>query len=275
MRNIRLILEYDGTRFFGWQRQADVRTVQGEVEAAVERLFQVATAVAGAGRTDRGVHALGYVCNFKVDTALDTDRIHSALLFHLPDDVVVTRVDEVPMAFHSRFDATARRYMYRFTTAPTAIMRHVYQPSRYPLDVGAMNRAATALVGEHDFTSFTPAINDISPLCVVSRADVRRDGPLVTITVEANRFLHNMVRIMAGTLLEIGRGRFGPERMGVVLRKRDRTEAGPTAPPRGLVLVGVRYPDTPGEQGLECPAAAPPAAGAPPAADGAPPPEVR
>jgi len=246
MRNIRLLIEYDGTRFFGWQRQNDTRTVQGEVEAAAERTFQVATPVIGAGRTDRGVHALGYVCNFRVDTGLTTDRIHSALQFHLPEDIVVKEVVEAPLDFHSRFDAIARRYVYRFTTEPTAVMRHVFQPSRYRLDVAAMNRAAGVLVGEHDFTSFTPAVNDVSPVCTVAHARVDREGPLVTITVEANRFLHNMVRIIAGTLLEIGRGRFEPERMSAILGKRDRTAAGPTAPPRGLVLVEVRYPDSPG-----------------------------
>lgn len=243
MRNIRLLIEYDGTNFHGWQRQTDLRTVQGEVEQAAERVFGRRCDVVGAGRTDRGVHALGYVCNFKVTTDLAPPRVRSALQFYLPDDIVVKRAEDAPEDFHSRFDALLRRYAYHLTSEPTAIMRHFHQPVRYRLDLDAMDRAARALRGTHDFTSFTPATNEANPVCNVTMTAVRGAGELTTVTLEADRFLHNMVRIVTGTLIDVGRGRIGPEQMGIILGKKDRTAAGPTAPARGLTLLEVRYAD--------------------------------
>lgn len=242
MRNIRLLLEYDGTDFHGWQRQADARSVQGELEAAIERIFRQHCDVTGAGRTDTGVHALGYVCNFHVDTDMPVRRMLPALRAHLPDDVAVKRVEEAPAGFHARFDALSRRYAYHIATEPTALWRRYRLQTRVDLDAAAMDRAAGALCGEHDFSSFTPAQNLANPVCHVMAAGVACDGALVTVEVEANRFLHHMVRVITGTLMEVGRGHLPPEQIPVILGKKDRTAAGPTAPPTGLVLVAVRYP---------------------------------
>jgi tRNA pseudouridine38-40 synthase len=243
VRNIRLVLEFDGTTFHGWQRQSAARTVQGVVEDAIARVFGARADVQGAGRTDAGVHATGYVCNFHVATEMPARRIRAALAAHLPADVVILDAEDAPAAFHARFGAIARRYAYRVSTAPTALQRHAVLVTPHALDAAAMASGAAHLVGEHDFTSFTPALNAADSVCRVAEAGVRREGSLVEITVEANRFLHHMVRVIAGTLVEVGRGRMGSERVGEILRKRDRRAAGPTAPPCGLTFIGVRYPE--------------------------------
>jgi tRNA pseudouridine38-40 synthase len=248
MRNIRLLLEYDGTGFHGWQRQKDVRSVQGEVEAAIERIFHQACDVFGAGRTDTGVHAIGYVCNFHVDTEMPARRMLPALQAHLPGDVAVKRVEDAPAAFHARFDALSRRYAYHVATEPTALWRHCRLQTRFCLDAAAMDRAARHLRGEHDFTSFTPATNDANPVCNVMEVGVGGGEGLVKVEIEANRFLHHMVRVITGTLMEVGRGQLSPEQIPVILGKKDRTAAGPTAPPTGLVLVAVRYPGDDGNE---------------------------
>jgi len=246
VRNIRLLLEFDGTDFHGWQRQPEARTVQGVVEDAVERIFGERADVQGAGRTDAGVHAAAYVCNFRVATALPPQRIAAALGAHLPPDVAVLGAEDAPDEFDARFDARARRYAYRISTVPAALDRRSVLVVPHALDPDAMGAGASHLVGEHDFTSFTPALNAAHPVCRVAEAAVRAEGPRLEIVIEANRFLHHMVRVIAGTLLEVGRGRIGPERVEEILRKRDRRAAGPTAPACGLTFVGERY-DAPGE----------------------------
>jgi len=241
VRNIRLELEYDGTDFRGWQRQPAARTVQGTLEDAVAIVLRHPVSVWGCARTDAGVHAMGYVANFHTELDVTTDRLVSALNGCLPDDVAVTAAREAPEDFHARFSARARRYSYRIATAPTAVWRHFTTPSRHELDADAMTAAARHLPGEHDFTSFTALANEANPVCVVSDAVVAREPAMITITVESNRFLYHMVRVIAGTLMEVGRGRIEPERVPEILGKRDRRAAGPTAPASGLMLVVVRY----------------------------------
>ncbi len=243
MRNLRLVVEFEGTRFHGWQRQPDVPTVQGALEDAIERVFGVRADVTGAGRTDRGVHARDYVCNVHLDTSMPARRVPLALGAHLSDDVVVVRADDAPEAFHARHDALSRRYVYTLSLRRTALWRRTRLWVRGPLDLEAMRRSAGALVGEHDFTSFTPAANEAWPVCRLTTCEVvAPDADTVEVRVEANRFLHNMVRIIAGTLVEVGRGRLAPERVADILRTRDRRAAGPTLPPMGLMFAGVTYP---------------------------------
>jgi tRNA pseudouridine38-40 synthase len=242
VRNIRLQIEYDGTDFHGWQRQSEVRTVQGVLEEAVRRVFGTHCDVIGAGRTDTGVHAADYPCNFAVDTRLPVARIAAALTAHLPADVVIHSAADAP-GFHARFDARSRRYAYHMSTRPTALWRRVYHTPRFVLDAAAMAAAAGHFVGRHDFTSFTPSGNDADPVCEVVHAAVEHDAPFINFTVEADRFLHHMVRVLTGTLIDVGRGRTDPEQIGAIMRKRDRRAAGPTAPAHGLALVAVRYPD--------------------------------
>jgi tRNA pseudouridine38-40 synthase len=246
MRNIKLILEYDGTDFHGWQRQRATRTVQGTVEYAIGRVFARASGVVGAGRTDTGVHALAYPCNFHVETQLSPERIRAALDAHLPDDVVVKEAADVHADFHARFDALSRRYAYTIGTETTALWRRTRHVPHFRLEPERMAEAAALLVGEHDFTSFTPAVNAAEPVCHVLEASVAADGTTVTVTVEADRFLHHMVRVVVGTLIDVGRGHTAPEHVATILCRKDRREAGATAPPHGLALVGVRYPEPPG-----------------------------
>lgn len=241
VRNLRLLLEYDGTEFCGWQKQPGERTVQGTLEEAVSTVVRRPTIVWGCARTDAGVHALGYVAHFHTESDASVERLTAALNGVLPEDVVVRGVDEAAMGFHARFDAVARRYQYRIATEPTAVWRRFAYRSRHRLDLEAMAAGAAPLVGEHDFTGFTAVTNDAQPVCRVLGAAVTAEGPFILIAVEANRFLYHMVRVIAGTLMEVGRGRMQPEQVGVALRTKDRRAAGPTAPAHGLTLLSVRY----------------------------------
>jgi tRNA pseudouridine38-40 synthase len=231
MRNILLNLEYDGTAFHGWQRQPGERTVQGTLEDAVYGVFGQRTDVVGAGRTDTGVHAVDYPCNFHVETGLSTERIAAALGAHLPDDVVVKDAEDVHEQFHARFDALSRRYAYRISTRPTALWRHVYHTPRFAIDPALMGAAAEHLVGEHDFTSFTPTANEADPICRVIDVAVTEESPLVTFAIEADRFLHHMVRVMVGTLIEVGSGADRPP-----ARTGPRGSSLPPGPARRVVL---------------------------------------
>jgi len=244
MRNIKLLIEYDGTDFFGWQKQKDVRTVQGVVEDALGEIFQRPLPVCAAGRTDAGVHAWGQVGNFKVETALPADRIGRAIAANLPEDVRIREAEEVGEDFHARFSALRRRYIYYVRTEPTAVWRRFFHVTPYALDVGRMKDAARSLLGEHDFASFTPTKSrDVPTRCLLSELNVQKQGPVISFTLEADHFLHPMVRVIVGTLIEVGRGRIPPEQIEAVLGKKDRNAAGPTLPARGLFLLEVEYPE--------------------------------
>lgn len=241
MRNLRLDLEYDGTEFSGWQRQPGMRTVQGELESALATILRHPAPVWGCARTDAGVHALGYVANFHTEGDLTTERVVSALNGCLPPDIAVHAAADAPEDFHARFSARARRYQYRIATRPTAVGRRFAYRTHYALDPRTMAAGASRLLGEHDFTSFTAIANQAQPICRVAEITVAAEEPHILITVEADRFLYHMVRVIAGTLMEVGRGRIAPERLEDVLRKKDRREAGPTAAALGLTLLAVRY----------------------------------
>ena len=246
MMNIKLILEYDGSDFHGWQIQPEVRTVQGVLEGVASELFGEPVSVNGCCRTDAGVHAWGFVGNFRVDTTLDARQIRGALSARLPADIVVKSVAEVPSDFHARHDCIARRYLYRLTSEPTAVLRQLVAYTKYQLDVEQMARGAARLVGRNDFTSFAPAAlsEGVSTVCDVLEAAVSRDGEVFSFDIKADRFLHHMVRNIVGTLIEVGRGRLRPEQIDEILCKKDRRAAGPTAPACGLSLMEAYYPET-------------------------------
>lgn len=248
MRNIRLLLEYDGTEFQGWQRQPGARTVQGTLETAIQIVCRHPAAVLGCARTDAGVHALGYVANFLTESDMPASRVSLALNGCLPEDVAVLGAEDAPPEFHARHSARSRRYVYRITEAPTAVWRRFAFHSHHDLDVDRMAAGGAHLVGEHDFTSFTPVVNEAGKVCRVIDLVVARDGPHITISVEATRFVHHMVRVIAGTLMEVGRGRMEPEQVGDALRKKDRREAGPTAAACGLTLLVARYDGDPARE---------------------------
>ena len=244
MRNIKLLLSYDGTDFSGWQRQPDRRTVQQVLEEAVGQLTAVVPATNASGRTDAGVHALGQVVHFLTASRHPPAVFVKALNATLPHDVRIRNAWEMPQAFHATLDAKGKLYRYVIDNNPIAdpfqsrYSNHVYQP----LDVAAMNRAAQALLGRHDFHSFeTQWPNRTSSVRTITHIAVNRMNDFVWIDVEADGFLYNMVRSITGTLTLVGTGRWPAERVAQALAAEDRRAAGPTAPPQGLFLVRVRY----------------------------------
>jgi tRNA pseudouridine38-40 synthase len=244
MRNIRLTLCYDGTDFHGWQRQPGLRTVQRVLEEAIEQLTGVRTATTASGRTDAGVHALGQAVHFLTASRHSTETIVRALNALMPRDVRVLDATEMPQSFHATLDAKSKRYRYAIDNARIASpfqLRYSWHVP-LPLDVEAMGRAGSSLLGRHDFRSFeTDWPNRMSSVRTILDLAVERQGDQVTIEVEADGFLYNMVRSIAGTLVLVGNGKRPESWVAEVLAARNRVEAGPTAPPQGLFLVAVRY----------------------------------
>jgi tRNA pseudouridine38-40 synthase len=248
MRTLCLIVEYDGTAYAGWQRQPAAPTVQAVLERAASRLFAAPTRVVGAGRTDAGVHALGQVAHLVTASRLPAERIHSGLNALLPPDVVVRAVDEAPPGFHARRDARWRVYGYLVLARPlpSALLRRYAHHVPEPLDLDAMQAAATALVGRHDFAAFRVAGTATRTTeCTVTEVAVSRRGAFVVITVVADRFLRQMVRRMVATLLQVGRGALPPGAVGALLAAGDPARVPPAAPPGGLYLLGVSYQEAP------------------------------
>lgn len=248
MTRFRLTIEYHGGPFVGWQRQRNGRSVQGGIETALARLGEADVTVTGAGRTDAGVHALGQVahCDLKRDWA--PERLAAALNHHLkPQPIAVLAASAVGDDFHARFSAIERRYIYRIfdRSAPLTVNRGLAWRVPSPLDVEAMVQAAAPITGLHDFTTFRAAqCQAASPVKTLDTLAVRRaaDGA-VEIDARARSFLHNQVRSLVGTLVKIGSGRWPPAQMAEALAARDRARCGPVAPPDGLYLTMVRYPE--------------------------------
>ncbi|MFZ1413640.1 MAG: tRNA pseudouridine(38-40) synthase TruA [Defluviicoccus sp.] len=246
MPRYKLTLEYDGSAFVGWQRQDNGPSVQAAVEAAISRFAGHSVTVVGAGRTDAGVHAAGQVAHVDLDRPWLVATIRAATNFHLkPAAVAVLAVEEVAATFHARFSARAREYRYRILnrTAPPVLDRgRVWWLSK-PLDTDAMSDAAGLLVGRHDFSAFRAVLCQArSPLKTLDALAVRRVGEEIWLDARARSFLHNQVRIIAGTLREIGEGRAAPDRIAAALASGRRDLAGPTAPAAGLCLMTVLYP---------------------------------
>jgi tRNA pseudouridine38-40 synthase len=236
---------YDGTDFHGWQRQVGYRTVQGAIEEVLARITREEIVTEASGRTDAGVHALGQVVGFRTSSRMDTNDLRRALNALLPDDVRVLEARIAPDDFHPTLDSLGKRYRYVIDNAPIGdpFRRRTCWHIRGPLDEGAMRRAGQALVGTHDFRSFeTDWPNRKTSIRTIFDLTVERSGTLVIIEVEADGFLYNMVRCIAGTLAQVGHGRRLEPWVGAVLRAQARVEAGPTAPPQGLALLSVRYP---------------------------------
>jgi tRNA pseudouridine38-40 synthase len=244
MRNLKLLLSYDGTQFSGWQRQPERRTVQQVLEEAIGKLTGVVPSTNASGRTDAGVHALGQVAHFLTASRHPPEVFVKALNATLPSDVRVKGAWEMPQSFHATLDARAKLYRYVIDNGRIAdpfqsrYAWHVYQK----LDTAAMHRAAQSLKGRHDFHSFeTNWPNRTSSVRTITHIAVNRMNDAVWVDVEADGFLYNMVRSIAGTLVEVGKGKWPESRVAEALAAEDRRVAGPTAPPQGLFLVRVRY----------------------------------
>jgi tRNA pseudouridine38-40 synthase len=245
MPRYRIAIEYDGSPFVGWQIQAVGRSVQGCLTEAIQRFTGETVSVRGAGRTDAGVHARGQVAHFDLARDWDPFKVREALNFHVkPDPIVVLDAEMVADDFDARFSATGRSYLYRILTrkAPPALERNRVWWVRGSLDAAAMAEAAAHMIGRHDFTTFRAAACQArSPVKTLDRLDVRVVGEEIHIEAEARSFLHHQVRSLAGSLRQVGEGRWTPADMKAALEARDRARCGALAPSRGLYLMSVAY----------------------------------
>jgi tRNA pseudouridine38-40 synthase len=244
MRNIKLTVRYDGTEFNGWQTQPGFRTVQETLEKAVAALTGEDIRVNASGRTDAGVHAVGQVVNFYTNSQHTPEVLVRAINAHLPPDVVVADVEDKPQSFDANRDALRKMYRYVIHDGevPDPFLRKYAHHTRHKLDVAAMRRAAEPLKGRHDFHSFeTDWPNRMSSVRTISHLAVNRVGDWIWLDVEADGFLYNMVRAIAGTLINVGRGYWPESQVAAILQAEDRKEAGPTAPAHGLFLIRVTY----------------------------------
>lgn len=242
MRNIRLVIEYDGTQYAGWQRQDRGRSIQAELEGALARILQEPVSVIGAGRTDAGVHARGQVANFRTTSQRNDIEIVRGLNGLLPEDITVLEAREVPLEFHSRYSAKERSYSYTITRTPSALLRDTSWFVKFSLNVSQMRWAACQILGEHDFQSFCKVNTDVEHhRCEIYEAGWSEHGNLLVFSIRANRFLHGMVRALVGTMVDVGRGYTTLEDFLSILHSKDRTRAGMAAPAKGLVLERVTY----------------------------------
>ncbi len=243
-RNLKLTIEYEGTRYHGWQIQPNGVTIQEKIEEVLLRLTGKRPKVIGSGRTDAGVHAEGQVAHFKTESPIDCTSLQRGLNGLLPDDIVINKVEEVPDDFHARFSAKGKTYRYVILNRsyPTAFERERCWQISFSLNLDAMKEAAAILSGRHDFSAFQAS--DCSaghPNREIRRIEIQEKGEWVTVIVSGDAFLKHMVRNIVGTLIEVGRDKLTPADMRDILESRDRTKAGPTAPARGLFLVAVDY----------------------------------
>lgn len=244
MRNVKVVVEYDGTDFYGFQYQPDVPTIQGELERVLSKIVKHRVTVHGSGRTDAGVHAAGQVINFRTVGTIPIDRVCVAMNSLLPAGIAALEACEVAPDFHARYSAKSRLYRYDILNRDTrsALQGRFCWHVRKPLDIHTMRECAKTLVGTHDFSAFACADRDEgSPVRTVHRAEVVRAGEHVVIEMRANSFLRGMVRIAVGTLVEVGLGLRSVSQFKDILRAADRRAAGRTAPPQGLCLVEVEY----------------------------------
>ena len=244
MRNLKLTLEYEGTNYHGWQFQPGLKTIQSVLEKALGQITGEEVKTIVSGRTDAGVHALGQVVNFKTEGSIPTESVRSAANSVLPRDIVVKKVEEVEDNFHARFSAQNRYYRYIILNRdfPSALYHSKALFYPYRLDLSTMQKACLSLIGTFDFSSFMASRSDVvNRVRTLKRLECYCKGDFIHVDVEANAFLYNMVRIIVGTLLDVGRGMMRPKEMAAVLAARDREAAGDTVPPHGLYLMQVDY----------------------------------
>ena len=244
MRNIKLTIEYDGKPYNGWQKQPNKPNIQGEIERAIYNITKEEVDLIGSGRTDAGVHALGQVANFKTNSNIPIEKLALAINSQLKNSIIIKKAEEVDERFHSRYNAKHKTYRYIINNSPcgTAIYRNLEYCFPIKLDVAKMQEAAKYFEGEHDFKAFkssgTSAKNSVR---TIYNASVKQKGEKIIIELTGNGFLYNMVRIISGTLLDVGLQKIKPEEIKNIIEEKDRQKAGKTLPAHGLYLVEVKY----------------------------------
>lgn len=244
MKNIKLTIEYEGTNYSGWQIQKNANSVQGEIEKAIEKTIGEKIKLIGSSRTDKKVHALGQVANFKTGARMPGERYKYALKEYLPDDISIVNSEEVSLDFHSRFDARKKTYKYIVYNGklPRALYKRFSYHCPYNLNIDAMRLASKHFIGTHDFESFKPKESvAFTTIKTIYNIDIRKNGDIIVFTIEGKSFLHNMIRIIVGTLLLVGRGRIPKEEIPKIIKAKTREKAGPTASAQGLYLKKVFY----------------------------------
>lgn len=244
MRNIRLTIEYDGKDFNGWQKQPNKLNIQGEIERAIFNIMHEEVDLIGSGRTDAGVHSLGQVANFKTNSNFSIEKMPIALNSQLKNSIVIKKAEEVDERFHSRYNAKNKTYRYIINNSKTgtAIYRNLEYCYPFELDVEKMQEAAKYFEGEHDFKAFkSSGTSGKNSVRTIYKAEVKKDGERIIIELTGNGFLYNMVRIISGTLLDVGLGKIKPEEISEIIESKNRQNAGKTLPAHGLYLVCVEY----------------------------------
>lgn len=244
MRNIKLTIEYDGKEFNGWQKQPTKLNIQGEIEKAIEEITGEKVDLTASGRTDAGVHSLGQTANFKTDSQIPIEKIAKAINSKLKKSIVIKSAEEVDEKFHSRYSVKSKTYRYIINNSEngTAIYRGLEYHIPMKLDVKKMQEAVKFFEGEHDFKGFKASgTSSKSSIRTIYKGEVKQEGERIIIEVTGNGFLYNMVRIIAGTLVDVGLEKIKPEEISEIIESKDRTKAGKTLPPHGLYLLKVEY----------------------------------
>ena len=244
MRNIKLTIEYDGREFNGWQKQPNKLNIQGNIEKVISDITKEEIEIIGSGRTDAGVHALGQVANFKTNSAIPIEKFAIAINSRLKKSIVIKKAEEVDERFHSRYNCKQKTYRYIINNSETgsAIYRNLEYNIKNHLDVEKMQEASKYFVGEHDFSAFKASgTSSKSSVRTIYSAKVEKEGERIIIELTGNGFLYNMVRIISGTLVEVGLGKIKPEQIPEIIQSKNRQNAGKTLPPYGLYLVEVNY----------------------------------
>lgn len=243
-RNIKLIIEYDGTNYHGWQIQNNAVTIQEIIEKAIQRVTNMECTLVSSGRTDTGVHAYGMVANFKTAANIPDDKFMYAINSELPDDIVIKDSKAVGMDFHSRYSAVGKKYMYKVynSNVPSALERNRVYYIKYKLDIDLMNKGKDFLLGTHNFEAFSAKGSSVKSFeRTIKEIIIDEEGPYINFYYKANGFLYNMVRILTGTLIKVGLGKIDVNDIKDIIKSQDRNLAGPTVPPCGLYLMEVYY----------------------------------
>ncbi|MCR4944880.1 MAG: tRNA pseudouridine(38-40) synthase TruA [Clostridium sp.] len=244
MKNIKLILEFDGTNYGGWQKQNNNKTIQEELEKAIRKATGEDIEVIGSSRTDAGVHSRGMTANFKTNSSIPPERFREAVNRHLPDDIAILKSEEVNDSFHARYDSKGKTYSYTIVNRyeKVSIGRNYVYHVKDELDLLKMQEACKYFIGKHDFTAFKTNGSSVkTSVRTIKELYMEKDGDSIRIFVTADGFLYNMVRIIVGTLLEVGKGKIDPKSIENIIESKDRNQSGPCVQPNGLVLEKVYY----------------------------------